>query len=86
MLVVDDNDTCRKVLIEQCSSWGLQASGAASGAEALALLRTKANLREYFDAVLLDHDMPGMNGMQLAARIKEDPHLNHDMLLVMLAA
>ncbi len=85
VLVVDDNDTCRKVLIEQCSSWGLQASGAASGAEALALLRTKANLREYFDAVLLDHDMPGMNGMQLAAKIKEDPHINHDLLLVMLS-
>ncbi len=85
VLVVDDNDTCRKVLIEQCSSWGLQASGVASGAEALALLRTKANLREYFDAVLLDHDMPGMSGMQLAAKIKEDPHINHDLLLVMLS-
>ena len=85
VLVVDDNDTCRKVLIEQCTSWGLQASGAASGIEALALLRTKANLREYFDLVLLDHDMPGMNGMQLAARIKEDPHINHDLLLVMLS-
>ena len=85
ILVVDDNETCRKVLQQQCSSWGLQVSSAASGAEALALLRTKANLREYFDAVLLDHDMPGMSGMQLAAKIKEDPHINHDLLLVMLS-
>ncbi|HYQ39769.1 MAG TPA: response regulator [Pseudomonas sp.] len=85
VLVVDDNDTCRKVLIEQCSSWGLQVSGASSGIEALALLRTKANVRDYFDVVLLDHDMPGMSGMQLAAKIKQDPHINHDLLLVMLS-
>ncbi len=85
ILVVDDNETCRKVLLQQCQSWGMQASAAASGTEALALLRTKANLREYFDAVLLDQDMPGMNGLQLATRIKEDPYINHDLLLIMLS-
>ncbi len=84
LLVVDDNDTCRKVLVQQCSAWGMQVSAVPSGKEALALLRTKANLREYFDAVLLDHDMPGMTGMQLAARIKEDANINHDILLIML--
>ena len=84
VLVVDDNDTCRKVLQQQCSSWGMLATTASSGKEALALLRTKANLREYFDAVLLDQDMPGMTGMQLAAKIKEDPSLNHDILIIML--
>jgi len=84
LLVVDDNDTCRKVLSQQCSSWGLDVSAVASGKEALALLRTKAHLREYFDVVLLDQDMPGMTGMQLASRIKEDFSLNHDILLIML--
>jgi len=84
LLVVDDNDTCRKVLLQQCSAWGIQASAVPSGKEALALLRTKAHIGEYFDAVLLDQDMPGMTGMQLAARIKEDPSLNHDILLIML--
>lgn len=84
LLVVDDNDTCRKVLSQQCSSWGLEVSAVASGKEALALLRTKAHLREYFDVVLLDQDMPGMTGMQLASRIKEDFSLNHDILLIML--
>ena len=41
--------------------------------EALAQLRTKAHLREYFDVVLLDQDMPGMTGMQLAAKIRKTP-------------
>lgn len=84
LLVVDDNDTCRKVLVQQCTAWGLNVSAVASGKEALALLRTKAHLRDYFDVVLLDQNMPGMTGMQLAAKIKEDPSLNHDILLIML--
>jgi signal transduction histidine kinase/CheY-like chemotaxis protein len=84
LLVVDDNETCRKVLVQQCSAWGLSVSAVPSGKEAMALLRTKAHLHEYFDAVLLDQDMPGMSGMQLAARIKEDPNLNHDILVIML--
>lgn len=84
LLVVDDNETCRKVLQLQCSAWGMNVTLAASGREALALLRTKANLQEYFDVVLLDQEMPGMTGMQLAARINEDPNLSHDLLLIML--
>ena len=84
VLVVDDNDTCRKVLVQQCSAWGMNVSAVPSGKEALALLRTKAHLRDYFDVVLLDQNMPGMTGMQLAAKIKEDPSLNHDILLIML--
>src|SRR5690606_12315293 len=75
---------CRKVLVQQCTSWGLEVSAVASGKEALALLRTKAHLKEYFDVVLLDQDMPGMTGMQLASKIKEDFSLNHDILLIML--
>lgn len=84
VLVVDDNETCRKVLVQQCSAWGLNVSAVSSGKEALALLRTKAHLRDYFDVVLLDQNMPGMTGMQLAAKIKEDPSLNHDILVIML--
>ena len=72
------------MLVQQCSAWGMNVSAVPSGKEALALLRTKAHLRDYFDAVLLDQNMPGMTGMQLAAKIKEDPSLNHDILIIML--
>ncbi|MCG8909355.1 hybrid sensor histidine kinase/response regulator [Pseudomonas sp. DP-17] len=84
LLVVDDNQTCRKVVVQQCSAWGMNVSAVSSGKEALAQLRTKAHLREYFDVVLLDQDMPGMTGMQLATKIQEDPNINHDLLLIML--
>ncbi|SFT60174.1 response regulator [Pseudomonas marincola] len=84
LLVVDDNNTCRKVLLQQCSAWGMYVSAVPSAKEALALLRTKSHLREYFDVVLLDQEMPGMTGLQLATRIKEDPSLSNDILLIML--
>ncbi|WP_120997640.1 hybrid sensor histidine kinase/response regulator [Stutzerimonas urumqiensis] len=84
LLVVDDNETCRKVLLQQCAGWGMQVSTAPSGREALALMRTRAHLGEYFDVVLLDQDMPGMTGLQLAMKIKEDLNLPHDALLIML--
>ena len=84
VLVVDDNQTCRKVLTEQCASWGMQVSQAASGHAALALLHSKANLDEDFDVVLLDQRMPEMNGMQLAASIKADSFLKKDILIFML--
>ncbi len=85
-LVVDDNQTCRTLLFEHCSSWGMQVVQAASGVEALALLRTKANLKEPIDVVLLDEDMPGMDGLQLAVRIKSDPFINQDLPLIMLGS
>lgn len=84
LLVVDDNETCRKALQQQCSEWGLNVSIAVSAREALALLRTRALLEDYFDVVLLDQNMPDMSGLQLATRIKEDPQLNHNLLLIML--
>lgn len=84
LLIVDDNETCRKVLVQQCGAWGMEVTAVASGKEALALLRTKAHLAEIYDVVLLDQEMPGMTGLQLAMRIKEDLNLKHDLLLIML--
>lgn len=84
LLVVDDNASCRLVIQQQANSWGMQVSTAVNGKQALALLRTQANLQEPFDIVILDHEMPGMNGLELAARIKEDPLINNNLLVIML--
>jgi len=84
LLVVDDDDNCRKVLVQQCKSWGMNVSAVSSGIHAMALLRSKANLGEAFDVVLLEQNMPGMTGLQLASRIQQDRSLNQDLLLIML--
>lgn len=84
VLVVDDNETCRKVLTQQCLALGMDVTGAQNGKEALATLRTKAHLNQHFDLVILDQNMPVMNGMQLSAKIKEDSAISDDVLIIML--
>lgn len=84
MLAVDDSSTVTRVIRQQALSWGMRVTVCHDPREALATVRTQANLKEPFDVVLLDHQMPGINGMQLATRIHEDPLVTHPLVLVML--
>ncbi len=82
-LIVDDNDTCRNILVQQSQRLGLNVEQARDATEALAILRTEFSLGRPFNIVLLDHQMIGINGMQLAKRISEDSTFN-DLRIVML--
>ncbi|MEQ3635579.1 response regulator [Alcanivorax sp.] len=84
LLVVDDSTTVTRVLRHHALSWGMRVTACHDPREALASLRTQANINEPYDIVVLDHHMPGMDGMQLAARIHEDPVIVHPTVLVML--
>ncbi len=66
VLVVDDNATNRRIVDLQTTRWGMHPSSVASGEQALALLASG----EHFDVALLDVQMPGMDGYELAARIR----------------
>ena len=68
VLIVDDNETNRKILALQTGSWGMVPVAARGGEEALALIGRE----EPFDAAILDFQMPGMDGATLAARIRTD--------------
>jgi CheY-like chemotaxis protein len=66
VLVVDDNPTNRKILRLQAQSWGMEPVTAASGPEALELIRQGAP----FDLAPLDMQMPEMDGQTLAEEIR----------------
>ena len=66
VLVVDDNATNRRIVDLQTTRWGMHPVSVASGEQALALLASG----EYFDAALLDVQMPVMDGYELAGRIR----------------
>jgi two-component system sensor histidine kinase/response regulator len=66
VLVVDDNDTSRRILVEAVQSWQMKPTGAASGEEALRALE-----RRTFDLMLLDMRMPGMDGVAVADAIRQ---------------
>jgi signal transduction histidine kinase len=73
VLVVDDNASSRQILRHQIFAWKLQKGSAASGHEALRLLRAAATEGHPYDIALLDVEMPEMDGLTLARAIKADP-------------
>jgi two-component system sensor histidine kinase/response regulator len=85
VLIVDDNATNRAILHHQVTTWGIDADGAASGQLALDMLRTAAMRDEPYGLALLDMQMPGMDGLELARQIKAEPALTA-LPLVMLTS
>jgi PAS domain S-box-containing protein len=66
VLVVDDNATNREILERRLASWRMRADTAAGGEEGLARVRDAKDAGEPYDLVLLDHHMPGLDGLGLA--------------------
>ena len=66
MLIVDDNDTNRRILRAQVEAWGMEADETASPLAALELIRTDGSS---YDLVLLDYQMPEMDGLELVREI-----------------
>ena len=85
VLVVDDNATNRTILAASLQSREARVATAAGGTDALGLLRGAARTGEPFEVVVLDGNMPGMDGLELAAAIRRDPVLR-GMKLVMLTS
>ncbi|MDT8857488.1 response regulator [Paracoccaceae bacterium Fryx2] len=67
-LVVDDQFINRTILERQLSTCGIRVTLCRSGAEALAVLAQDGD----FDVLLTDHDMPEMDGVALAAKVRAD--------------
>jgi two-component system, sensor histidine kinase and response regulator len=83
VLVVDDNASSRQILRHQIFAWKLQKGSAASGHEALRLLRTAAAEKHPYDIALLDVEMPEMDGLTLARAIKSDPAIAGTKLIAL---
>ena len=72
VLVVDDDPLNRMLLTRSLEQEGHRVDSAASGQEALEILREKP-----FDVVLLDIVMPELDGVSVLERLKRDPALQH---------
>jgi two-component system, sensor histidine kinase and response regulator len=83
VLIVDDNRTNRFILEELLTRWGCRPVSAPGGAEALAALAGTVAAGEPFELVLLDRMMPGMDGIELAERIRRDPALGGVRMLML---
>ncbi len=83
VLVVDDNATNRRVLSRQIAPHGVRDSCAEDGQEALLMLRAAAEDGDPFEAAVIDMQMPGMDGLQLARAVKGDPAIAHTRLVLL---
>jgi PAS domain S-box-containing protein len=76
VLIVDDNETNRRVLAGQLMHAGYDVSLASNGLEALALLHRAAADELPFEVVLADHRMQDMDGAALGERINSNPSIS----------
>jgi PAS domain S-box-containing protein len=83
VLIVDDNETNRKILRKQLRSFGSIPETAEGGEDALDNLRAAANRGEPYDLAVLDLHMPGMHGIELARIIKSDPSISSTRLAML---
>ena len=86
VLVVDDNDAAREVLVHMAASLGLRASAANGGHEAIEALVAADARDEPFDLLLLDWKMPGMNGVECAKQLARMPLAHPPPTVLMLTA
>jgi two-component system sensor histidine kinase/response regulator len=72
-LIVDDNATNRKILRQQFHSWGVEVDEAVDGFQALQLVADAAARGWPYNLGVIDLNMPGMDGIELAQILKADP-------------
>jgi PAS domain S-box-containing protein len=82
-LVVDDNATNREILRREILAWRMPVTSAATGAQALKLMRAAAAKGKPYALALLDAQMPEMDGVTLARAIKADPTISGTRLIVL---
>jgi CheY-like chemotaxis protein len=75
VLIVDDNDVNRRVLAGQVRRWGMTATPVASGRAAIDALIGAAQNDRPFELLLLDENMPDMDGFDVAAEVRQRPEL-----------
>jgi CheY-like chemotaxis protein len=75
----------RRVLHEQISSWGMRSESLSSGDTVPDTLREAKESGDPYQFVLLDFQMPGMDGVEVARAIKADPAIR-DTLIVLLTS
>ncbi len=86
VLVVDDNATNRRILEAMLTHWMMQPSLAEGGVAGLATMERAKEAGRPFPLVLIDAQMPDMDGFALAERIRQDPGLAAATIMMLTSA
>jgi signal transduction histidine kinase/DNA-binding response OmpR family regulator len=85
-LIVDDNVTNRQVLHRMLSRWGMKTTAVDGGLAALQALEAAKKAGRPFSLILLDGQMPVMDGFMLAAQIQKNPQFVNAAIIMMLTS
>jgi len=86
VLVIDDNATNRRILEAMLESWFMQPALVASGQEGLVEMRRAKDMGKTFPLILLDAQMPDMDGFMVVEKLKEDPTLAGSAIMMLTSA
>jgi CheY-like chemotaxis protein len=86
VLVVDDHATSRRVLCELLAEAGMQVDQAPDAAAALEALRRGQRTGELYSLAIIDANMPGTDGFELAQKIRLAPELAATRLIMLTSA
>ncbi|MCA9007739.1 MAG: response regulator, partial [Planctomycetaceae bacterium] len=70
-LIVDDNQTSRKILSDYMQEWGLKTVATASVVEAKTAIQEACHQNQPFDIVVTDFEMPDQNGLETGRALKD---------------
>ncbi|HXG38293.1 MAG TPA: response regulator [Bacteroidota bacterium] len=83
VLVVDDHETNRLILKEMLSQWGMNVTAVDDGKAALEAVRQRSGGSNGYDLIILDANMPEMNGFDVAEEIHRLPGLKNQIVLML---
>jgi two-component system sensor histidine kinase/response regulator len=83
VLIVDDNATNRRILHDMLTHWGMRPTVVENGGAALDFLEHAEGAGQRFPLVLLDAQMPDMDGFAVAERITYNPRLKGVTILML---
>ena len=84
-LLIDDNANNRLILREMLTQWGTVVSSVDSGPSGLEALREAQQSGKPYDVVILDYQMPGMDGLMTAVEIRKEPKWS-SLAIIMLSS
>ncbi|WP_436001277.1 response regulator [Rhizobium sp. LjRoot30] len=85
ILVIDDNEVNRRILTEQLDMWGFDGFAAESGQAGIDILYGALDLGLTIDAIVLDYQMPDVNGADVAKYIRQDARFD-DVSIIFLTS
>jgi len=85
VLVVDDNETNRRIYLDLCANWGFDAEAASDGNDAIGRMEDAADREHPYDLVLLDQQMPGITGIDVLNLMASRPALR-DIRAILLSS